>query len=165
MEDRGIFSAIELAGYIKYKYYMLENKVSDEISPLKLQKALYFCFAYWGGFVRKGKNKKTELNIEDFDEYLYNDRIEAWVYGPVIPNVYHEKNIIMHDGKKMFEGKEYIKDFIDGILDDVLNTSDFKLVSVSHEDKCWINNFRKAEIFHNNEMPKEDIIKEYAKQF
>lgn len=163
MKDKCIVDAVDLAKYIKYKYYMLPNKVTDEISPLKLQKSLYFCFAYWGGFVRKGKNKQNELNIK-YSEYLFNNRIEAWVYGPVIPDVYHEKEITMEDGKKIFDGKEYVKDFIDGILDDVLNTSDFKLVSVSHEDKCWKNNFRKSEIFHNNEIPKEEIIKEYAKQ-
>lgn len=163
MKDKCIVDAVDLAKYIKYKYYMLPNKVTDEISPLKLQKSLYFCFAYWGGFVRKGKNKQNELNIK-YSEYLFNNRIEAWVYGPVIPDVYHEKEITMEDGKKIFGGKEYVKDFIDGILDDVLNTSDFKLVSVSHEDKCWKNNFRKSEIFHNNEIPKEEIIKEYAKQ-
>lgn len=163
MKDKCIVDAVDLAKYIKYKYYMLPNKVTDEISPLKLQKSLYFCFAYWGGFVRKGKNKQNELNIK-YSEYLFNNRIEAWVYGPVIPDVYHEKEITMEDGKKIFDGNEYVKDFIDGILDDVLNTSDFKLVSVSHEDKCWKNNFRKSEIFHNNEIPKEEIIKEYAKQ-
>ena len=55
-ENKGIFDAKELASYIKYKYSILPNKISQEISPLKLQKSLYFCFAYWGGFVRKGKN-------------------------------------------------------------------------------------------------------------
>ena len=64
----------------------------------------------------------------------------------------------------MFKGKEYVKEFLDDLLNDLLNTSDFKLVTISHEDKCWIKNFKKSEIFHNNEIPKEEIIKEYAKQ-
>lgn len=163
MEKKGIFSALDLAGYIKYKYSNLENRISDDISPLKLQKSLYFCFAYWGGFVRKGKNKKSEINLND-SEYLFDERIEAWVYGPVIPLVYHTKNIEKNDGTSLFSGKLYIKEFIDGLLNDLLSVSDFKLVEASHNDECWKKNFRKSEIFHNNEIPKEEIIKEYAKQ-
>lgn len=163
--EKGIFKATELASYITYKYYMLDKKTTEEISPLKLQKSLYFCFAYWGGFIRQGKSKQSEINISNYDEYLFNDKIEAWVYGPVVPNVYRSDVIEKNDGKSIFDGKEYVKDFIDGILEDVLNTSDFKLVSLSHEDQCWKRNFKKSEIFHNNEIPKEEIIKEYAKQF
>ena len=161
--NKGIFKAKDLASYIMYKYSLLPNKISEEISPLKLQKSLYFCFAYWGGFVRKGKNKENELNI-NFDEYLFSERIEAWVYGPVIPDVYHDKSIKPNEQEELFKGKEYIKEFIDDLLNDLLTTSDFKLVSISHDDKCWIKNFKKMEIFHNNEIPKEEIIREYAKQ-
>lgn len=163
MEKKGIFSALDLASYIKYKYSNMNDRISDEISPLKLQKSLYFCFAYWGGFVRKGKNKKSEIDLKD-SEYLFDERIEAWVYGPVIPDVYHSKNIEISDKRDIFIGKEYIKEFIDGLLNDILSVSDFKLVEASHNDECWKRNFRKSEFFHNNEIPKEEIIKEYAKQ-
>lgn len=44
----------ELAIYIKDEYIKFA-KGKNEISPIKLQKALYFCFAYWGGFVKSGK--------------------------------------------------------------------------------------------------------------
>ena len=40
-DKKGIFSAIELAGYIMYKYSIMENRISDDISPLKLQISLY----------------------------------------------------------------------------------------------------------------------------
>lgn len=165
-KNQGIFSAIELASYIKYRYSLLNNKISSEISPLKLQKSLYFCFAYWGGFIRKGKDSNQKSEFEhDYSEYLFDNVIEAWVYGPVIPDVYHQQNTITPNKKEeMFVGKEYVKEFIDDILNDVLNVSDFKLVEASHQDKCWKNNFKKSEIFHNNEIPKEEIIREYANQ-
>lgn len=165
-EKNGLFDAIELASYIKYKYSLLNNKISNEISPLKLQKSLYFCFAYWGGFIRKGmgNTKKSEF-VHNYSEYLFNNVIEAWVYGPVVPDVYHQQDIINpNESVKLFKGKEYVKEFIDDILNDVLNVSDFKLVEASHQDKCWKNNFKKSEIFHNNEIPKEEIIREYANQ-
>ena len=61
-EKKGIFSSEELANYIAYKY---KEKMGTNISPLKLQKSLYFCFAYWGGFVRKGKKspESAEINL------------------------------------------------------------------------------------------------------
>lgn len=159
----GIFSARELASYINYKYMQLPNRL-NKISPLKLQKSLYFCFAYWGGFVRKSNNSKSELNLEHYSEYLFDDKIEAWVYGPVIPNVYYLSKLDDCNPEKLFEGKEYVREFIDGILNDVLKLGDFRLVEISHNDDCWKRNFRKSEIIHNNEIPKEEIIKEYAKQ-
>ena len=162
-KKEGIFKASDLASYIKYRYSIMSDRISDDISPLKLQKSLYFCFAYWGGFIRKGQNKKSELDIS-YSEYLFDEVIEAWVYGPVVPDVYHNKSIEISDKKDIFKGKEYVKEFIDGILNDVLVVSDFKLVEASHNDSCWKKNFKKSDIFHNKEIPKEEIIREYANQ-
>lgn len=159
----GIFSAMEFASYIKYKYEKLRPN-GGKISPLKLQKALYFCFAYWGAFARRGNYSQNEVG-EHFDEYLFSDEIQAWVYGPVVPYVYrHSKEIEECNPDEMFKNKEYIKNFIDGVLEDVLNASDFRLVSVSHEDNCWKNNFHEDDSCHETEIPKEDIIVEYVNQ-
>lgn len=160
MYMKGIFDARELAVYIK-DYYK-KNESGKEISPLKLQKSLYFCFAYWGGFMRKSnnaENKEIELN---FSEYLYDNPIEAWVYGPVIPDVYKEKNLEDYRNNDLFKGKEYVQEFVDNVLNDILPVNDFKLVDISHEDQCWKKHFKKRNIFHNIEIPKEDIIREYA---
>lgn len=155
-----ITTAEKLASYIKAKYY---NKYKKEVSPLKLQKALYFCFAYWGGFVRKGKNSKemTEIDVSDFEEYLFEDTIEAWVYGPVIRNIYIRQNEIERNSSNPFKA-DFITEYIDGILDDILVASDFALVEESHKDNCWKDNFDFKELIHSNEIPKADIIEEYA---
>ncbi len=92
-ENYGIFSAMEFASYIKYKFNELKPNVQN-ISPLKLQKSLYFCFAYWGAFAYKGNKAKNEISDQKFDEYLFNDEIEAWVYGPVVPTVYRNSDKI-----------------------------------------------------------------------
>ena len=78
-ENRGILDVLELANYIAYKH---KEKKGIDISPLKLQKSLYFLFAYWGGFVRKGKQNPeyTEIDLTDFDEYLFDEEFEAWLY-------------------------------------------------------------------------------------
>ncbi len=160
---KGLVDAKELGVYIS-EYY--EEKFNKPISPLKLQKALYFCFGYWGGFIRKSKgHSKKEIDL-NYSEYLFDNTIEAWVYGPVIPDVYNvdkAKELSNYKNSNLFNGMDYVQEFINGILDDVLPVNDFKLVEISHEDKCWKKHFNKNNIFHNAEIPKEEIIREYAK--
>ena len=46
----------------------------ERMNPMKLNKLCYLCFG-WYSVLRK--------------EQLFEDRIEAWQYGPVIPLLYH----------------------------------------------------------------------------
>ena len=83
--------AIKLASYIRKKYLEYEkNTTKRNISPIKLQKSLYFLFAYWGQYIRNNKENKdsVEVDYSNYSEFLFNDRIEAWTYGPVLPNVF-----------------------------------------------------------------------------
>lgn len=153
----------ELAAYIQKKYYQEKQK---EISPIKLQKSLYFLFAYWGGIVRKSKMypNAVEEDYSKFSEYLFDEEIEAWVYGPVIPSVYREKNISKYYNESMFDGKDKVKDFIDDLLKDLFEVGDFTLVDISHSDNSWKNSFSYEDEFHDNIINKEDIIEEYARK-
>lgn len=162
-ETRGILDARALACYI-IDYYKNQFQ-KDEISPLKLQKTLYFCFAYWGGFIRKNNSFSDETKeiTLSYDECLFNNKIEAWVYGPVVPDVYHENNLKRYENKNLFSGMEYLQEYINNVLNDVLPLNDFKLVEISHEDQCWKKHFKGKNMFHNIEIPKEEIIKEYVK--
>lgn len=156
-----VFNVKELAAYIQKKY---EEDKQMQISPIKLQKSLYFLFAYWGGLVRKSTlyPLSVEENFSSYDEYLFNEEIEAWVYGPVVPTVYHEVNIKKFYNEGLFIGKEKVKEFIDGLLEELFDVSDFTLVEISHNDKAWKDNFSHISQFHNNTIPKEDIIEEYV---
>lgn len=123
-----IMDARTLACYITDYYKKITKE--DTISPLKLQKSLYFCFAYWGGFIRRSNSfgdGKTEIPL-NYSEVLFNNTIEAWVYGPVVPDVYHEESLDNYREENPFDGEKYIQEFINNILDDVLNTNNFKLV-------------------------------------
>jgi len=51
------------------------NRDGDLISNLKLQKLLYYAQAW---------------HLVNFDVPLFGDSIEAWDFGPVIPNVYRQ---------------------------------------------------------------------------
>lgn len=160
-KNKGIVDAKELAFYISDLY---KSKFLKEISPIKLQKTLYFAFAYWGGFVRKSQNKAAEIKINK-SEYLFDDRIEAWVYGPVVPKVYSCHNLTKYSNSSLFVGNEDVKEYIDGVIENAFEVSDFKLVEASHFDKCWRNNFDVNAQNHNIEIPKEEIIEEYANMY
>jgi len=65
-------TASEVAGYI---LSLMDDDAGDTISNLKLQKLLY----YVQGF-----------HLAAFDTPLFPDEIQAWMYGPVVPDVYHQ---------------------------------------------------------------------------
>lgn len=57
--------------------YFLElaHAKGESISPMKLQKLVYYAHGWYAGYTHKP---------------LINEAVEAWPYGPVIPSLYHE---------------------------------------------------------------------------
>ena len=53
------------------------RKKQEDLTPLKLQKLLYFAHGW-------------HLVLDDEGEPLLDEDIEAWRYGPVVPSIYHE---------------------------------------------------------------------------
>ena len=163
-----MFNALDLACYISDEYF---NKYNRKISNIKLQKALYFLFAYWGGFIEKSKKSdaKVEQDMSHYQTELFTNDIEAWTYGPVIPDVFHQfedycGNQDNQTTEKKISDKHggFVKNFIDDVLRDLFPLSDFKLVDLSHDDNAWKNNYDENEMYHNNVIDKTSIIQEYA---
>lgn len=140
------------------------NKCDYGISNLKLQKILYFIQAY---FLTE-KNKKC-----------FNEKIEAWDFGPVVPVAYHEykqygscdipsvESYFLFDDNNAWNSKmvEFSDDIIadddKGLINNVVDKfSDYTatdLVSLTHRQAPWINNYAP---YQNNEI-KTDEIREY----
>lgn len=164
---KGIYDAVKLGAYIAKK---ISEKNNKEISPVKLQKALYFCFAYWGAYVRQANMEQCEQmenDLKNQDEFLFYNRIEAWVYGPVVPDVYRKFN----EGTLMNEYSDDVldknltaKEFVDEMIDDIKDVSDFRLVDISHADNSWKDAFDFNDFVHNTEIKKDIIIDEYSKR-
>lgn len=160
--------AIKLALYVRRRYLNYEKNITKRIiSPIKLQKSLYFLFAYWGQFIRKNKENRdsVEVDYSNYNEFLFDDRIEAWTYGPVIPSVFNAEKIGLLDREpddNYLENEVEKKEFIDNLLEQLFEIDDFGLVRISHEDKCWQNNYIESDERHNREIPKEEIINEYS---
>lgn len=159
--------AIKLALYIRKKFLEYDKNIGKRIiSPIKLQKSLYFLFAYWGQYIRKNKDNKdsVEVDYSTFNEYLFDDRIEAWTYGPVVPSVFMAEKAGLLDkdiDSGYLEHEEVKKEFIDNLLYQLFEIDDFGLVRISHEDECWKKNYIESDEKHDREILKEDIINEY----
>ena len=161
--------AINLALYIRKKYLEYDKNTNKRIiSPIKLQKSLYFLFAYWGQYIRKNKENQdsVEVNYSNYNEFLFNDRIEAWTYGPVIPNVFTAEKVGLLEDMKLVENyleDDFVKkEFIDNLLKQLFEIDDFGLVRISHEDECWKKYYIESDEKHDREIPKEEIIDEYS---
>lgn len=146
------------------------NKIKGEmISRIKLQKALYFLYAFYAG-----KTALLNLDTSDsaikFNEDLFKANFEAWVYGPVDSKVYqdfkNDKIDISSFNLDDFLGK--LDDFTKGYLEDmserIFNTSDFGLVDLSHEDISWKSNFDRSCPMLGKVIKNSDIKEEYAKK-
>lgn len=160
--------AVKLALYIRKKYLSYEGNTDRRIiSPIKLQKSLYFLFAYWGQYIRSNKENQNSVEVDysNYNEFLFDDRIEAWTYGPVVPCVFtaEKSGLLDIETTDNFLADDFIKkEFIDHLLEQLFEIDDFGLVRISHEDKCWKDNYVESDEKHDREIPKKDIIDEYS---
>jgi len=134
--------AIDIANYI-IEYY--NETLEKPINNLKLQKLLYYIQAMW---------------ITEKQKLLFNDDIEKWKYGPVVPNVYFEfrhygKNPIKAPLSTLSIEKDKMKfvefnknkinlsteDFkkIDRVANRYKNTDPFNIVEQTHNEPMWSN--------------------------
>ena len=87
-----VFEVITFADYLAIRY---KEQYREDISILKMNKVLYFRFAYYGAYVRAGKNNKENIELEiseDVKEYLFNVEFKAGIYGPYIESLPQYQN-------------------------------------------------------------------------
>ena len=144
------------------------NEKGYEISNLKLQKLLYFvqgCFLI---------EKETPC---------FNEAIEAWDFGPVVPEAYREYKVYgatnippisryfvfdkdnwLNSGYVPYKDDVIIEDdkkIIDGIVNSLSKLSAFDLVECTHNQDPW----KKAYVPGCNNEITIDAIKECFKQY
>lgn len=140
-----MYSAIDVAKYIIW--YCKQKGYS--ISNLKLQKILYFVQA----------NFLVSTGFPCFEE-----DIEAWDFGPVVPEVYHEFKIFGSSDIPRFvcrNADENIlkKDrlLINEIVDQCARYSASTLVEITHNQDPWRDAYEK----YCNNIIEPEAIKEY----
>lgn len=139
-----MFSAMDIANYIVD--YSLNKNYS--INNLKLQKLLYYANARY--------------LVENDGNPLFDETIEKWKLGPVVPEVYHEfKQYGANEITKTEETLEIItavnskgwkyvlktfskdnissetQEFLNCIVDKLKNFGPFELVEMTHREPMW----------------------------
>lgn len=163
----------ELVQYLAYKH---KQDYNFPISRIKLQKSLYFLYAYWIRFLNNLKNNQTEVSdlVLGLPDKFFNANFEAWSYGPVDPEVYRNhksEQIKPFDEEqakefliKTLNTSEIAFQFLNNMVNRIFKSSDFGLVHLSHEDNAWKKNFEGNDISvqNNNPISHEDIWEDYA---
>ncbi|MDT2731069.1 DUF4065 domain-containing protein [Streptococcus parauberis] len=121
--------------------YIIDIKRVNSVTPKKLQKLLYYVQA-WHLALTAENNTESEINRS----LLFNSEFEAWVHGPVIPEVYEEykslkASVIEFSG---FDDENLITLLNDDELaniNDVLDTygsfNGSDLEALSHDEAPW----------------------------
>lgn len=162
-----IFTKKQLADYIEYIHFNVKGK---RITPIKLQKGMYFLFAIWGGDIRKAKMGIIEdPKIAKLKEQLFVPKFQAWTYGPVDYDLFksHGSSYVVILNMEEFIGKlekkpVLVQIFLDTLLKEIFEAGDFSLVDSSHQDECWKRHYNPSAKTHNELIPEEEIINEYA---
>lgn len=159
-QSEALFSVDTVARYLYH--------LKPDISPLKLQKSLYFLFAYYGAiYAQDDEDGLFEGTHEAVPKRLFNATFEAWQYGPVIRDVWvKDKQGEYTNPEKMrqavasIESNTEVKQFIKDLFNQIDSVSDFTLVDRSHEDTSWKQAYRGNKIMDN-----DLIIREYVEKY
>lgn len=130
-----MISAIDLAKYVVSQ----ANYTGYKITHLKLQKILYYI---QGNYLAR------------FGVPLFYEQIEAWQYGPVVPEVYYEYvaygalNLQSEGTPRDCEPNwRYTdKDFVDSVLKKKLPFSASSLVGSTHREMPWLEHKQEVEL-------------------
>lgn len=146
-----MYNANNIARYI-LGYYLFKKK--SYCSNLKLQKILYFLQA--NHLVLTGKS-------------LFEDKIEAENFGPVVRSVYDEYKVYGSGAIpfQFFKNNDnwnyqiYEKDFrlIDPLIDKLENYSSTALLELIHNQAHWEKAY---ESYDNHIIRKEDLIEYFS---
>jgi len=123
------YTAENVARYLTYlasQAVVGDNKEREGITNLKLQKVLYFAQAYY---------------LAKIGKPLFSDTIEAWGYGPVVPDVYHKfkskgsNPIICEEDKSTLSDED--KEILKKIWGTFGGYSASRLVDITHAHTPW----------------------------
>lgn len=155
--------------------YIQEKK--ENVGQLRLQKTLYLLYAYYGAtygqlLIQDESNQdesKSEIEY-DYPKELFSAEFEAWRYGPVIHDVYvNDKNNKYADVDELKEFtpsnpfEEDVLLFLDDLIEQINDMSDFTLVDRTHQDNAWIKAY--GDGGYRLKMNNNTIIQEYVDDY
>jgi uncharacterized phage-associated protein len=134
--------------------YFIFNAAKDDqelLSNLKLQKLVYYA---------------QGLHLAIYNKSLFDEKIIAWQYGPVVPELYHKYK--SNGSKGIPSQKKYdpslidkkTREFLNEVYDAFGQFSAVRLMELAHSDKCWIDAGIGNEIKH---QAMASCLKQYLK--
>lgn len=130
--------------YLASQAFVGDNKEREGITNLKLQKVLYFAQAYY---------------LSKIGKPLFSDSIEAWEYGPVVPDVYRKfrhsgsNPIICEEDKSSLSNED--KETLKNVWGTFGGYSASKLVDITHAHTPWKEANKSADRIISNKAIKE----------
>lgn len=146
------YSASQVADYFVYlaSGEKLDNGTPEGVTPLKLQKLLYFAEA---------------ASLSLFDKKLFKENVEAWKYGPVVSTIYHQYKDHLNTSLVNPSG-EYTKitdpkaiSIIKGVWELFGRYSAGELVGITHNHAPWKDTYREDE----NRIITSEVLRDYYK--
>ncbi len=119
-----IYNASQIADRILFA----ADKRGISVTNLKLQKLIYYAQAW---------------HLAIWDEPLFDDRIEAWIHGPVVPPVfgrfkqYRWNPIAVANAESGDVDEEYIREHIEEVLEAYGNLTGPQLETLTHQEDPW----------------------------
>ncbi|SFY16180.1 Panacea domain-containing protein [Azotobacter vinelandii] len=133
------------------EYFLLLEGDAGEISNLKLQKLVY----YAQGF-----------SLALLGEPLFNERIEAWMHGPVVPDLYRRFSEFGSNPippSDSFDPSVFTREqkrLIKEVFDVYGQYSAWKLRQLTHEEDPWRDNY--VEGSFSREIPQHEIERYFS---
>jgi uncharacterized phage-associated protein len=133
MEDNMPATTLTCFDVANYFLSLTDEDSGDSITNLKLQKLVYFAQGFYIGLYRRP---------------LFNESIEAWQHGPVIPDLYQQykdygSGCIPSPKIDITLYSVKIKDLLDEVYKVFGQYSAWKLRALSHEGSPWKNAFNR----------------------
>jgi uncharacterized phage-associated protein len=141
-----MFSCSNVADY----FIWLANETGSFLSNLKLQKLVYYAQAW-----------HLALN----DTPLFSEDFQAWVHGPVIPDLYQKYKVfgwqpILENANP--ELPKEVQDFLEEVSEEYFACDAYQLEQMTHAEAPW--NWARADLQHDapsNAVIKKEWMKEY----
>lgn len=132
--------------------YLVELSIGigEPLTNMKLQKLLYYVYSWYG--VEKGKE-------------LFDEKIMAWKYGPVVTSVYDKYRKYGADVIKEVEGGNsdkldpFTKDLIEEVFTVYGNKTAIELMNLTHSEAPWRDAYNPEN--QNTPIPYESVVEFY----
>jgi uncharacterized phage-associated protein len=142
MKKRETLKCNDVADYF---LSLINEDDGDTISNMQLQKLVYLAQGFY---------------LALYSEVLFKEAIEAWTYGPVVPDLYHQYKEHKSGSlpKPKYLNFEIYSDKVKALLNEIYNKygqySAWKLSQITHEHPTWKNYYKSED---SKIIPQKDL--------